>query len=119
MWLLRVGATGRFDDGLPNIPTNIHAPDLTSSSGLRLDGYDFKQPTGNDLDCHGERIPTSSITRRRMDSFTVFAPRNGEWGHEFAIPRAARELVTANPASRDRRAQGMPGARCTRSLACK
>src|SRR6202158_3821698 len=48
-----------------------------------------------------------------------FAPRN-DGKHSFAIsPHISREFCYERPALRNQRAQGMPGARRARSLACK
>jgi hypothetical protein len=54
-----------------------------------------------------------------MDGFVAFAPRNdGE--HSFAIsPQVCARLILNFSPSDEQRAQGMPGARCARSLACR
>ena len=57
--------------------------------------------------------------RRKNGLLRRFAPRN-DGGHSFAIsPQVCARLILNFPPSEDQRAQGMPGARCARSLACK
>jgi hypothetical protein len=59
--------------------------------------------------------------RRKLDCFVAFAPRNDVASISDMPPRIPRRdapgLCINCP--RQQRAQGMPGARCTRSLACK
>jgi hypothetical protein len=77
-------------------------------------GVNFKQPGR-----HCERSEAIHLTAERMGCFVAFAPRNdGE--HSFAIsPQVCARLILNFSPSEDQRAQGMPGARCARSLACK
>ena len=55
-----------------------------------------------------------SFARRKLDCFVAYAPRNDE-------PRHSRGAISPELrlSFRPERAWGMPGAQCTRSLACK
>ena len=60
-----------------------------------------------------------SIAQRQEKSglLRCFAPRN-DVKREFAIPRRDAPELCLNDAPLEKRAWGMPGAQCTRSLAC-
>jgi hypothetical protein len=75
-------------------------------------GYGFRRRCEGSEAIHCGTNKEAGLLRR-------FAPRN-DGRHNFAIsPRLSREFFHQRPVLSDQRAQGMPGARCTRSLACK
>src|ERR1700726_2264879 len=63
---------------------------------------------------HGARAPFAHPTASISDSIICIC------SHSFAIsPHVLREFIQNSSPSEGQRAQGMPGARCARSLACK
>jgi hypothetical protein len=67
------------------------------------------------MDC----FVASAFARRRA-SADKRTPRNDEWRHSFAIsPHVFAQGIRLFPALSNQRAQGRPGARCTRDLVCK
>jgi hypothetical protein len=54
-----------------------------------------------------------------MDCFVASAPRNDVKAHLHDLAARARVLLGMSCPLKHQRAQGMPGARCARSLACK
>ena len=71
-------------------------------------------PRKEQMDC----FVASAFARRRA-SADKRAPRNDEWRHSFAIsPHVFAQGIRLFPALSNQRAQGRPGARCTRGLVC-
>ena len=72
------------------------------------------------VDRHCERQRSNPSTpRRKLDCFVAFAPRNDvKTSVGDLAARCARAMLESCP-SMNKRAQGKPGARCTRGLACK
>ncbi len=65
-----------------------------------------------------EAKQSMSPRKERMDCFVASAPRN-DGGYSFAISRRVTpEVFQEAPALSKQRAQGRPGARCTRGLVC-
>jgi hypothetical protein len=58
------------------------------------------------------------LPRKRMDCFVAALLAMTSIQIRLRIPAARRARVVQNRSPRNQRAQGMPGAHCTRSLAC-
>jgi len=65
------------------------------------------------------RTPTLRSSRSERSGVVAFAPRNDVGVHVLDHAARVRPGCACILASREKRAQGMPGARCARSVACE
>jgi hypothetical protein len=81
------------------------------------------KPSASSRDRHCERSEAIHChARKEAGLLRRFAPRNDValiFTYDSAFPQRDAPEFCMNPSAQKQRAQGMPGARCTRSLACE